>query len=404
MLRRFSVTNFRSFREEVTLDLTLTGRDRGQGFSHVEGTKRKPLYSSTAAGIFGANASGKSNMLLALQFACDFVRASAYGRPDKDIPILTWFNSSEPCQFRLEWSKGKDIFSYELHVTRDAVEYERLSLSDVSAPGDSTTLFSRKYNKILEVDSIFKVINDQLLRKNVSFIAYSHQQGMPEEFTGVSSLASPCLFNPDGDRLPLIMRTGISLQWMKRILKSEKKSDFLSWIIPFLRECDIGLQNIEIEEAPSRTEEDGGAALDLYGVHETAEGTKLLNFKWESEGTRVLLSYLIYIFLCIQGDGACFNGGGILFIDEFDSALHPDMQLRILSFFDDEEKNPDGAQIIFTTHAAQLMNSLGKAHIYLCEKKDNSSDFWRLDEMEGVKASDNFTRKYLGGQYGAVPI
>lgn len=405
MLRRFSVSNFRSFRDEVVLDLTLTGRDKTQGFYHHSRKGNKSLYTSTAAGIFGSNGSGKSNILIALQIACNIATHSAWLiKPEDDLPVIPWFNSSRPCIFRLEWISETYLYYYELHLTCERIEGETLMRSSLSNPMQKEKLFIRNAEGISEASDPFKKLNNDLLRKNVSYLSFARQQGIEDEKTGSMSLMTPCPFESNHGRPPLFIHEHVAWTYLSDIFKhTDKKNLFLPWAIDILRECDTGISDINVDEEPEKTSESGRGSFKIYCTHETKNGKKSLDFKWESEGTRLLLFYLTYIFLCKYK-------GGILFLDEFDSALHPDAQRKILSFFKYEAdfknglENPKKAQIIFTTHATQLMNSLGKAHIYLCEKRDNSSDIWRLDDMEGVKSSDNFARKYLGGQYGAVPL
>jgi len=98
------------------------------------------------------------------------------------------------------------------------------------------------------------------------------------------------------------------------------------------------------------------------------------------------------------------NAGGLAIIDELESDLHPHMLTPILNLFFSPKTNPHNAQIIFTTHAIEVMNQLHKAQIVLVEKDAAcESDAWRLDDIKGVRVEDNLYAKYMAGAYGAIP-
>ena len=96
--------------------------------------------------------------------------------------------------------------------------------------------------------------------------------------------------------------------------------------------------------------------------------------------------------------------GGIAVIDEIDASLHPDMIVALFELFISRKTNPNNAQIIFSTHSHSILNELDKYQIILTEKNScGSCEVWRLDEMQGIRADDNYYNKYISGSYGAVP-
>ncbi len=98
------------------------------------------------------------------------------------------------------------------------------------------------------------------------------------------------------------------------------------------------------------------------------------------------------------------KAGGLAVIDEFESDLHPHMLEPILDLFASEVTNPNGAQLLFTCHAVEVLNVVHKSQVTLVEKDDrNESSAWRLDSVEGILSSDNFYAKYMAGAYGGVP-
>ena len=97
------------------------------------------------------------------------------------------------------------------------------------------------------------------------------------------------------------------------------------------------------------------------------------------------------------------NLGGIAVIDELDNDLHPHLIPKILDWFRFEHSNPHQAQLIFTCHTPEILNRLQKHQVYLCEKNDQSSRAWRLDDVVGLRSDDNLYAKYMAGALGAVP-
>jgi predicted ATPase len=100
------------------------------------------------------------------------------------------------------------------------------------------------------------------------------------------------------------------------------------------------------------------------------------------------------------------KNGGLAFIDEFESGLHPHLirELVHLFLFYSRRTNQHHAQLVFTSHADYLLTDLEKYQIVLVEKADKCiSHAWRLDEMKGIRSDDNIHAKYHAGAYSAVP-
>lgn len=169
--------------------------------------------------------------------------------------------------------------------------------------------------------------------------------------------------------------------------------------VSLLREWDFGLSDVVIEEASFTNP--GSAEITKYympfGVHKVDDRKAKRIFTLESSGTQgayVLLSHLL----------PALARGGVAVIDELEADLHPRMLLPIMDLFLSPSTNPRDAQIIFTCHAAEILNLLQKPQVMLVEKDERGrSEAWRLDSMKGVRKDDNLYAKYMAGTYGAVP-
>ncbi len=97
--------------------------------------------------------------------------------------------------------------------------------------------------------------------------------------------------------------------------------------------------------------------------------------------------------------------GGILALDEFDINLHPDLLPMLIDFFEDEKKNINNAQLIFTTHNSEIMDELGKYRVVLVNKTENESFLYRLDEIPGdiLRNDRSISSVYNAGKIGGKP-
>lgn len=175
----------------------------------------------------------------------------------------------------------------------------------------------------------------------------------------------------------------------------QKQKQFMSTL---LAAWDLGLTAVELEQVPSPTQEDPGRKFWMpFGTHASRNNLTRLPFYLESSGTQgafVLLSRLLPIL----------ETGGLAVIDEFENDLHPHMLEPILDLFANPKTNPKKAQLLFTCHAAEVLNLLNKAQVMLVEKDAYcESTAYRLDSVEGIRSDDNLYAKYMAGAYGGVP-
>lgn len=160
-----------------------------------------------------------------------------------------------------------------------------------------------------------------------------------------------------------------------------------------LARFDLGFEAFDIRKEKKGDE----FYIDAQVTHQFENQEYKLPFRYESSGTKQLV-VLLETILQVLVDG------GVAVIDEFDVNLHSDMVLALFELFLSPETNPKNAQILFSTHNHRILNELDKYQVVLVEKnKQGSSEVWRLDEMSGIRADDNYYTKYIAGAYGAIP-
>ena len=142
-----------------------------------------------------------------------------------------------------------------------------------------------------------------------------------------------------------------------------------------------------------------GKKVYAYFVNHTYGGD-VFSTTWneESSGTRRLVRILMQII------SALGRKDGVVVIDDLDASLHPDLAEAVVEMFMDEDININKTQLIFNTHDHRILTMLDKQQIFLVEKNGaGETEIWRLDEVEGVRADDNYYTKYMAGAYAAKP-
>ena len=168
-------------------------------------------------------------------------------------------------------------------------------------------------------------------------------------------------------------------------LMYKENKDLFEEVQDFISNFDIGLQSFDISE-----NDDG--SYNVKGVH----GDKTLDFYYESRGTQALYALLAPIFIAMRLHG-------VVVIDELETGMHPEAVNKLLSYFLSESVDAR-CQFIFSTHAIDVMEKVGRDQIFLVEKNnEGESQVYRLSDVEGSRSDENFIKKYKSGKYGAFP-
>lgn len=402
MIRKIITENFFSLREEATLDLT-TSAKTPTDFSFEPSQYGDQV--SILGGVFGPNASGKTNLLKSLSFLNFFMRQSYRELENKqEIPVDSFIGNDMPIKFSLEFEGQANVYRYDLEITKKQVHLERL----------------RRYYK--ETNS-FRTV---LLRKAGKRGALISQ---PEEFTDTSLLAELLKDRPNASMLSAGLVTGrpefkkldqalgkfesnvnrigkrdphrgtMMDQMIEAARYLHENPHFIEDVGHRLRQADLGITRFEIREVDVMTQETGETKKMQFPfiTHNTAKGEFTVSLLQESSGTKRLFT-LLRSFLPVLTEG------GIAVIDEMEADLHPHLIPLLLDLFVDRDSNPKRAQLVFTCHHVEVLNQLSKEQIFLVEKDDdNQSTVKRLSEHKGVRRGENHFANYNAGRYDAIP-
>ncbi|MEB3342587.1 ATP-binding protein [Okeania sp.] len=417
MLIEFSVGNYLSFKETVTLSMVATNvsaKNKSVDENNVfDVDEELSLLKSVA--VYGANASGKSNLIKAMAFMRWFVLNSSKETQIEDAINVEEFKLStetegKPSYFEIVFILENKLYRYGFEVDEKQVISEWLFY--VPKVRESK-LFERDENGIKIPTKIFqegKLIIDKT-RNNALFLSVNAQ------FNGKISTSILRWF------MDLNIISGLHSDLYKRVTVQyfQQHSEYKNEIIQFIRQWDLGIDNIEIdtinilpeqfsqiysEEFRKRMSDVGVQADEIQTYHKRydskgkIESIVIFDFEEnESDGTQKLFAFAVPILQSLKN-------GEILIIDELDARLHPIINRTIIELFNSNQTNPKNAQLIFTNHDTNLLNSkmFRLDQIWFTEKdRQGATDLYSLVEYE-IKNEEIFKDDYIKGRYGAIPF
>lgn len=407
MLLQFNITNALSFKKEAILDLVASS-DNSHKENLIVAGKQKVV---PTVAIYGANASGKSNLFKALTAAIMLVRNSAGMQINTPTGITPFIMDEEG---RTGKTRFDFIFVYE------GVKYEYGFVADGSKVYEEYLYEykSAKPSMIFEREDTDKYNYTAALKKELK----------PYEVRTTSNklfLAAATAWNCKITEKPFRWFADMidtynddSVQTTMAVsLESEDREEIREFSKKLLKAADFNITDYQftvIAGKPENVPLPPGLTLDenilsnmksweLTMVH-TVEKDGVTNivgmpFQLESEGTQTFFAYCPAIYTALKT-------GKTAVIDDMGGKLHPLLVRSLVDLFNDKTTNPNGAQLIFNTHNVDLLDldMLRRDQIYFVEK-DNStgeSELYSLSDFSPRK-TDKIQKGYLLGRYGAVP-
>jgi AAA15 family ATPase/GTPase len=367
-----------------------------------------------SAAIYGANASGKSNLILALYFMQSFVINSSKLQITDKINLEKFRLSSEtedkPSFFKIVFHLDNKIYEYSFEVTQERVISEGLSCTPKTR---KTNIFSREKDKIKYSKSLLKGKDvKDLTKKNTLFLSIAAQFNDP--LAGKILLWFSRLKIISGSQFENLRQ--LSLDYLSREpnLKNE--------IVFLIKKLDLSIKDMSIEvgrtsldnfhkDIPDRVKNKEFRldnyiynSIETYHEKYDLEGRiiGLESFqmnKHESRGTQKIFALLAPVLSALKKSE-------VLIIDELDSLLHPLMAIAIIGLFNSQQTNPKNAQLIFATHDVNLLSNqlFRRDQIWFTEKnRQEATDLYSLVEFD-IDNNASFEQDYIQGRYGAIPF
>jgi AAA15 family ATPase/GTPase len=367
-----------------------------------------------SAAIYGANASGKSNLILALYFMQSFVINSSKLQITDKINLEKFRLSSEtedkPSFFKIVFHLDNKIYEYSFEVTQERVISEGLSCTPKTR---KTNIFSREKDKIKYSKSLLKGKDvKDLTKKNTLFLSIAAQFNDP--LAGKILLWFSRLKIISGSQFENLRQ--LSLDYLSREpnLKNE--------IVFLIKKLDLSIKDMSVEvgrtsldnfhkDIPDRVKNKEFRldnyiynSIETYHEKYDLEGRiiGLESFqmnKHESRGTQKIFALLAPVLSALKKSE-------VLIIDELDSLLHPLMAIAIIGLFNSKITNPKNAQLIFATHDVNLLSNqlFRRDQIWFTEKnRQEATDLYSLVEFD-IDNNASFEQDYIQGRYGAIPF
>lgn len=413
MLIEFCVANFRSIREKQTLSLVKAHGDELAATNIAKVTAVQKFELLRSAAIYGPNAGGKSNLLLAMRTMQRIVIESATRQRGDDLPVTPFRLSDStvgaPSEFEATFIVDGVRYQYGFASTDKRIHEEWL----IAYPkGRAQHWFSRLWNS---TDQEYQwhlgtqLAGEKLLwknttRENALFLSTAVQLNS-RQLQPIYDWFKTYLHTTDVD--------GWAPGFSASLCEGEEKKKILS----FLKGADIDIDDILIEKEPfdpkSLPEEMPDSVrqeiitrfkdkhfIEINTVHKSSEGKDItFDIDDESDGTQKLFAFA----------GPWIDSlanGYVLFIDELNNSLHPKLVEYLVRLFHSNKTNPLNAQLIFTTHETSILNQnlFRRDQVWFCERgNDKSTTLTPLTDFKPRKGRENLEAAYLSGRYGALP-
>lgn len=387
MLVQFMLKNVLSFKDETILDMTAVNAYKEHASNLIDiGTKEKFLK---VAAIYGANASGKSNLYLAMKYFQRIITESLNNVDDGALTaIAQWYipfsfeEGEENSEFQIVELIGNDEYKYGFEYNDECIVTEWMYKKNIET-NRTSIIFERTTNSVEFGASVRKeceVYKEQIPPETLVLSFFNKLKLKTEIFKSLySSIMSTLVVSAE-----FWENTSMLEKLLPSLIDNERKS-----LIEFLRAIDTGIVDIDYFDSENQ--------IEFITTHIGKDGNEYpLSLYSESEGT--IKSILLYIYAKIA-----VLGNSSIFVDELNIKLHPLLLKFIVDLF--YEKNSK-AQLIYTTHDTTLLDKkfFRRDQIWFVQKDEfGYSELTALSDFK-VRSDASFEKDYLAGVYGGIPL
>ena len=401
MILEFSVKNYLSFKERVTFSM-IANSNKELEDNYVEINDKKILKTSA---IYGANASGKSNLFKILTSVIMMLRSSNNYDIVTKLPIVPFKFDNEclnkPSEFEIKFIIDGTRYVYGFVADKDKIYDEYLYYYP---NGRETKIFDR--TNICEYS--FSQKDEKTLKEIVTMNTANKFFLSTATTWNYEKTKSAYRFLTND----IITCTNLEdLKLMAFNMYENDENKLKKFAIDFLKKADFNIEDYSISkvdiprqlfdglpEIVTKSITEKPKAYQILFKHKNSDNYLL--FDEESLGTQIVFSFIPFLV-------SALNGNKILVIDELDKSLHPFLVQYIVEMFNDPEVNTNGSQLIFNTHDTNLLDLdiLRRDQIWFTEKNNETGecDLYSLNDFS-VRKQENVGKGYMLGRYGAVPF
>ncbi|ADY55485.1 abortive infection protein, putative [Syntrophobotulus glycolicus DSM 8271] len=417
MLIKYVFQNFRSFKGKTQLEMRAGAqRTLDENLIRENGLRILP-----SAVIYGANASGKSNIMMSLALMREIVLQGSLEASSSDLNNLELYpfahdSEQNPMLFEVEFTNEGSHFLYSFEVmTKQFDKEKRQIISEqlwINSNKGMIRIFERDRQRV-EIKRDKKVLSliqydekllgefENKINKNLDpselFLTHAFK-------TVVSSEIADKVIDFFKNKLIVVSDFTLKKTNLTFSAAEMPDKDFLAWnktLDGFVKNADFGPQRILFKS--QKSEDEHSADMQLVSIYKSSKRDMMVSAElMESRGTLKLLDFAIPF-------ETFFAKGGVFVLDEFDAAIHPELIKGIIALFNDQAVNKKGAQLIFTTHnPIYLSNKIFRRDQIKFVERDKDTfestiyslaDFGSTD----VRNDQNYLLNYFKGKYGTLP-
>ena len=400
MILNFSVENYKIFKERTTLSMVAAvDKSHLNNVIQTDGGKLKVLKSSL---IYGANASGKTKFIEALQLMSNFVRGSLSHLPGSQLNYTPFIYdeklSKKPTCFEVEFVYNSKRYVYGFSFDRKRIVEEHLFL----IPGAKKKMIFERNGQGFKFSTDKKIQNEnsKRVRENVLFVSVGAQ------FNHSPSIDVVSWFNNE-----LYVLTGNMLDYSINTLVNVMDNDprFNKLVKKALLIADFGISDI-YDKTKGNKRKDVISAVpvsilpvvsDIWVEHKIGRRKIELQLGSESSGTLRFLGIIGHVINSLIY-------GKTVVVDELDLSFHTDICQWLLGLFLDPDENKKGAQLIFNTHDVGLLDQemLRRDQVWFTSKnwETYEATLTRLSDYKGIRKDLDIRKAYLNGSFGSKPF
>lgn len=432
MLVDFTIENYRSYKDKTTFSMVAEEPTfKEENVETVTLAEGETIRLLKFAGIFGANASGKSNVIYALEtmtrMVMDSYHYNQYDKIDTYDPYLFDDYDKKPTYFGITFVSKKRLYKYDFHYNRSLIYDEHLYVKE---EGEYKPLFqidSENGKRVLSIPdyapNLQKVMERFVDDLNGNFDNYMGSRyrlflSHAYRITGTEAMPAAMFFRemyvfPIHSVINLDVSTLLSENIFRRTSLDRR---VLTQLIRLMNLGDLGIDSVDLQRYSrddfhfpngiSEEDQKNFVRQHLWGVrfeHVANIDDKInereFDIKSESTGSKRLFSVGYRVL-------SALNTGGLLAIDEMNLAIHPDLFKFLVRMFTHRSANERNAQLIFTTHDTAIAGEgfMRSDQMWFSEKrKDGTSDLFAAKDFDGVKIDTPIEAWYRVGRFGARP-
>ena len=401
MILQFSCSNHKSIKNKVTFS-TIAGSDNTfeetlKPFSNVRVMR--------SAVIYGANGSGKSNFISALEFMRNLVSESIKHQPGQGIfQAPHKLNSNNvPSEYDIQFVKNDIRYAYGFSIVKNAVQNEYLYYFP---KGRQVKIFEREAMEIKPGDKYKNAfdVSFGVLKENRLFLSCA------ANYTNIKEIEEAFLFFQDD----IVVYNPQANNWIEYSIQlMQQNNEIKNVFVETLQALGTGVKDIRVKLEKTRL-----TAKDL--PQEMPEALKMLMTSQEANMIEAKLIYdefetdlmveestgikRLFEVICPIID--IINNGKILVCDEIETSLHESIVYQIVKLFNQARKD-QFAQLIFSTHDTSLLDSslFRRDQIWFTQLDSHrATDLYSLAEIKNVRKTENLEKGYISGKYGAIPV